>query len=114
MRECEIPNVRHTDLPSSNATIFPDPAHTLITPSSMAPRPFPSTLNIGTDIVLLSRLTRMLSKDPTRFLRRVLTPREHLAFKARFPRDFEHVLSRLREDGKHFELANIVDFIGGR
>jgi len=79
----------------------------------MPPRPFPSTLNIGTDIVRLPRLARVLSKDPTRFLRRVLTPREHLAFKARFPGDLEdHV--RQTEAGKQGKFAKVVEFIGGR
>jgi len=80
----------------------------------MAPRPFPSTLNIGTDIVLISRVTRLLNKDPARFLRRVLTPREHLAFKARFPRKVEEHLSISKEGDKHSRFPKVVEFIGGR
>jgi len=84
----------------------------------MAPRPFPSVLNIGTDIVLLPRLVHVLSKDPVRFLRRVFTPREHSAFKSRFEKELEGYLSRSREarqeGDKRFKSAKVVEFIGGR
>jgi len=80
----------------------------------MAPRPFPSTLNIGTDIVLISRVTRLLSKDPSRFLRRVLTPREYLAFKTRHPGDLKDYPSSLKDDGKHSTFPRVEQFIGGR
>ncbi|KAL4965326.1 holo-ACP synthase [Aspergillus stella-maris] len=51
------------------------------------PLPFPLQLNIGTDIVHLSRITRLISRPGnylSRFTRRILTDSEMRDFRARF------------------------------
>ncbi|RAH51046.1 uncharacterized protein BO95DRAFT_437854 [Aspergillus brunneoviolaceus CBS 621.78] len=52
------------------------------------PTPFPLALNIGTDIVHLPRIARLLTRQNgtylARFTRRILHPREHADFRARF------------------------------
>ncbi|PYH87508.1 hypothetical protein BO71DRAFT_340886 [Aspergillus ellipticus CBS 707.79] len=53
----------------------------------MKPIPFPLALNIGTDIVHLPRITRLLSRPGNtlpRFTRRILHAREQQDFRARF------------------------------
>ncbi|PYI31080.1 4'-phosphopantetheinyl transferase [Aspergillus indologenus CBS 114.80] len=54
------------------------------------PIPFPLALNIGTDIVHLPRIARLLTRHNgtylARFTRRILHPREQADFRARFPR----------------------------
>ncbi|PYH79519.1 4'-phosphopantetheinyl transferase [Aspergillus uvarum CBS 121591] len=53
------------------------------------PIPFPLALNIGTDIVHLPRIARLLTRHNgtylARFTRRILHPREQADFRARFP-----------------------------
>lgn len=52
------------------------------------PLPFPLALNIGTDIVHLPRITRLITRPGgylTRFTRRILTEQEQRDFRARFP-----------------------------
>ncbi|OJJ95891.1 hypothetical protein ASPACDRAFT_63897 [Aspergillus aculeatus ATCC 16872] len=52
------------------------------------PTPFPLALNIGTDIVHLPRIARLLTRQNgtylARFTRRILHPREQADFRARF------------------------------
>jgi holo-[acyl-carrier protein] synthase len=51
------------------------------------PLPFPLALNIGTDIVHLPRITRLISRPGgylSRFTRRILTESEQADFRARF------------------------------
>ncbi|KAJ0422602.1 hypothetical protein BJY00DRAFT_279831 [Aspergillus carlsbadensis] len=51
------------------------------------PLPFPLALNIGTDIVHLPRITRLISRPGgylSRFTRRILTESEQTDFRARF------------------------------
>jgi holo-[acyl-carrier protein] synthase len=52
----------------------------------MKPIPFPLALNIGTDIVHLPRITRLLQRTSylTRFTRRILSDQEQLDFQTRF------------------------------
>ncbi|EAW13390.1 holo-ACP synthase [Aspergillus clavatus NRRL 1] len=53
----------------------------------MKPRPFPFLLNIGTDIVHLPRITRLLNRPGNylhRFTRRILSEPEQQDFRARF------------------------------
>lgn len=52
----------------------------------MKPLPFPLSLNIGTDIVHIPRITRLLSQRDylTRFTRRILSTREQADFATRF------------------------------
>ncbi|KAJ5389467.1 4'-phosphopantetheinyl transferase B [Penicillium cataractarum] len=52
----------------------------------MKPLPFPLALNIGTDIVHLPRITRLLQRPNylTRFTRRILSEHEQLDFQTRF------------------------------
>jgi holo-[acyl-carrier protein] synthase len=52
----------------------------------MKPIPFPLALNIGTDIVHLPRITRLLQRTNylTRFTRRILSDQEQLDFQTRF------------------------------
>jgi phosphopantetheine--protein transferase-like protein len=59
----------------------------------MKPLPFPYSVNIGTDIVHLSRILRLISRPHNygketylqRFTRRILCDQERLDFRARFP-----------------------------
>ncbi|KAL4902807.1 hypothetical protein BDW74DRAFT_57666 [Aspergillus multicolor] len=51
------------------------------------PLPFPLALNIGTDIVHLPRITRLVNRPGdylTRFMRRILSEQEERDFRARF------------------------------
>ncbi|KAL4993605.1 4'-phosphopantetheinyl transferase superfamily [Aspergillus recurvatus] len=51
------------------------------------PLPFPLALNIGTDIVYLPRITRLISRPGgylTRFTRRILSEQEQRDFRTRF------------------------------
>lgn len=52
----------------------------------MKPIPFPLAVNIGTDIVHLPRITRLLQQPNylTRFTRRILSDQEQLDFQTRF------------------------------
>lgn len=53
----------------------------------MKPNPFPFALNIGTDIVHLPRIARLVSRPNgylTRFTRRILNDNEQMAFRKRF------------------------------
>lgn len=52
----------------------------------MKPIPFPLSLNIGTDIVHIPRITRLLTRRDylTRFTRRILSAAEHHDFQTRF------------------------------
>ncbi|OJJ76829.1 hypothetical protein ASPBRDRAFT_49859 [Aspergillus brasiliensis CBS 101740] len=52
----------------------------------MKPTPFPFALNIGTDIVHLPRITRLLARPNylTRFTHRILHAREQQDFRTRF------------------------------
>ena len=53
----------------------------------MKPNPFPFALNIGTDIVHLPRIARLVSRPNgylTRFTRRILNDHEQTAFRKRF------------------------------
>lgn len=52
----------------------------------MKPLPFPLALNIGTDIVHLPRITRLLTQRDylTRFTRRILSAQEQNDFQVRF------------------------------
>lgn len=52
----------------------------------MKPLPFPLSLNIGTDIVHLPRITRLLTQRDylTRFTRRILSAQEQRDFQTRF------------------------------
>ncbi|KAL4787591.1 4'-phosphopantetheinyl transferase superfamily [Aspergillus varians] len=53
------------------------------------PLPFPLALNIGTDIVHLPRITRLITRPGgylTRFTRRILSEQEQQDFRSRFPR----------------------------
>lgn len=52
----------------------------------MKPLPFPLSLNIGTDIVHMPRITRLLTQRDylTRFTRRILSVREQADFHTRF------------------------------
>jgi len=46
-------------------------------------RPFLSSLNIGTDICNISRINAVFLKEPSRFLRRLFTPRELAIYHSR-------------------------------
>ncbi|EYE91426.1 holo-ACP synthase [Aspergillus ruber CBS 135680] len=53
----------------------------------MKPHPFPLSLNIGTDIVHLPRIARLVSRPNgylTRFTRRILSDQEQADFRKRF------------------------------
>ncbi|KAJ5480879.1 4'-phosphopantetheinyl transferase B [Penicillium diatomitis] len=52
----------------------------------MKPLPFPLALNIGTDIVHIPRITRLLQQTNYlgRFTRRILSDQEHIDFRKRF------------------------------
>lgn len=39
-------------------------------------RPFPSPINIGTDICSIRRIQQLYERAPARFLRKLFTPRE--------------------------------------
>ncbi|KAJ5156781.1 hypothetical protein N7492_009584 [Penicillium capsulatum] len=56
----------------------------------MKPHPFPLALHIGTDIVHLPRITRLLARRDylSRFTRRILSDQEQQDFNARFQHSF--------------------------
>ncbi|KAE8421085.1 hypothetical protein BDV36DRAFT_305639 [Aspergillus pseudocaelatus] len=72
---------------SSSSFTSADPSSQLqSTVTTMKPLPFPLALNIGTDIVHLPRITRLIHRRDylTRFTRRILNDHEQHDFRTRF------------------------------
>ncbi|KAE8373761.1 4'-phosphopantetheinyl transferase superfamily [Aspergillus bertholletiae] len=79
----------------------------------MKPLPFPLALNIGTDIVHLPRITRLIHRGDylTRFTRRILNDHEQRDFRTRFALSATANLPNQRSPKSSTDMAR---WLGGR